>query len=681
MRNLFFKIINLLCTILCVLFLSGCDRKQIKKKGSEVVTIQSLLKEMTDRDGLAKLAEHSFKTLQASSYSRKSVTTNEKGWFDNADASQYIRIEKTKGRTEHVLMDVDGPGAIVRFWSTWHAQQFSMGTLRFYFDNATVPQIAGRIDQIISSNTYIESPLSQTTSPFLENEGWFSGHNLYFPLPYAKHCKVTYEKADASINDVLYYQINYRKYNSGTLVETYVKGDLEKGKYKKGLREVRKKLKNLGAIAEKCEVSDLKGILNKGEVISTHIEGSRAIKKIVLKIKAKNREQALRSTVLEMEFDGESTVWVPIGDFFGTGYKTSAYTSWVSNVSDSGEMALFFPMPFQNSAKITVHNFGKQTVELLKMEVYNSNWEWDDRSLYFHANWRNYSNVATSKKRDVNFITISGKGKYVGDALTLFNNSYEWWGEGDEKIYVDGEKFPSNFGTGTEDYYGYAWCSVADFSAPFIAQPIGDGNRSPGLTVNNRWRSLDVIPFDKSLKFDMEIWHWADTKIDYAPTTYWYGTKDAKATYFENVERVQLPVKLSDKFEGESFSVKNVKGGNVIIEAFLSYEWSARNHLLWRNIKKNDELETVFYSEEERKGKLTAVFTHAPDYVIVDVLLNGKLIFEDLDLYSDQINVKKHYFENGRLIKGDNVLKFKVKGLNKNNTKADKMGLDYLIVN
>ncbi|MCK0136024.1 glycoside hydrolase family 172 protein [Arenibacter sp. S6351L] len=644
------------------------------------VTIATLLEEMVNKDELAKLPKHSFKTLQASSYSRKSVSQNENGWFDNADASQFVRVEVNEGRKEHVLMDVEGPGAIVRFWSTWHAQKFSMGTLRIYFDNASSPQIEGRIDEIISSNKYVGSSLSHKVASFQENGGWFEGHNLYFPLPYAKHCKITYQKADESVDDVLYYQINYRQYAPEVSVQSYQKGDWENGEFQRNIRVASKKLAQHKLGSNKGMKAFFNGVVKAGDSISTQIQGNRAIRKIALKINATHMEQALRSTVIAMEFDGKKTVWAPTGDFFGTGYKLSPHRTRMIELDKDGEMQLFFPMPFQNTAKITIHNFGNEDVELKKMELIHAPWEWDARSLYFHANWRNYPNISTSEKKDINYIEIKGKGKYVGDVLTLFNNSYEWWGEGDEKIYVDGESFPSNFGTGTEDYYGYAWCSVVDFETPFIAQPIGDGNRSPGLTVNSRWRSLDVIPFNKSLNFDMEIWHWAATQMDYAPTTFWYGTKDSEANYTEAIETVQLPLKFSNRFEAEGFDIDKIKGGEIITQAFLSYDWSARNHLLWDKLKKNDALKLTFYSEMERKGRLTMVFTHAPDYVIVDVMLNGELIFENLDLFNEKLGLKKYLLEKGKIKKGNNTLKLMVKGTNKANPKADKLGVDYLIV-
>ena len=92
--------------------------------------------------------------------------------------------------------------------------------------------------------------------------------------------------------------------------------------------------------------------------------------------------------------------------------------------------------------------------------------------MHFHANWHyEYPIHAYGARgtKDWNYIEAQGKGVYVGDNLAVMNPVKEWWGEGDEKIYVDGEKFPSHFGTGTEDYYGYAWCWPVAFQHPFHA--------------------------------------------------------------------------------------------------------------------------------------------------------------------------------------------------------------------
>ena len=507
------------------LIMGACNIQSPKK-----VSVESLLHEMTDKESLAHMT-NDFKTLQSSSYSRKAVSKNEDGWFDNGDACQFIHIDTLdNGRLEYVMLDADGPGAIVRIWHAWHARTFSMGTYRFYFDHSETPQIEGRIDEIISANKYVGEPFSQTTAAFFEEGGWFSGHNLYFPLPYAKHCKITYQENQDRVSeptwyehmgDILYYQINYRSYSEGTEVETYQKGDWENGKFLEAIEQTKAKLEDPGMVPEELEQITERGKIVPGKSMSIALEGTRAIKEFSLKMNAENMEQALRSTVLAMEFDGKQTVWIPAGDFFGTGYKFSPYQSGYCRVTKDGEMTMWFPMPFSESARITIHNHGEQEVEIEKVEIRSSEWNWNEQSLYFHANWRLYHDISTREKQDVNFISIKGKGKHVGDALTLFNNSKLWWGEGDEKIYVDGESFPSHFGTGTEDYYGFAWCSVVNFSMPFLAQPSGEGNRSPGMTVNSRWRMLDVVPFNTSYHFDMELWSWdGNIKMDYAPTVY-----------------------------------------------------------------------------------------------------------------------------------------------------------------
>ena len=115
--------------------------------------------------------------------------------------------------------------------------------------------------------------------------------------------------------------------------------------------------------------------------------------------------------------------------------------------------------------------------------------------------------------QDWNFIDIRGQGVFVGDAWTVLNIQGSWWGEGDEKIYVDSawdQGFPTHFGTGTEDYYGWAGGEVPtrqdEFSAPFLANARVGGwmGARPGFNICTRTRSLDAIPFTQRLVFDME---------------------------------------------------------------------------------------------------------------------------------------------------------------------------------
>ena len=110
------------------------------------------------------------------------------------------------------------------------------------------------------------------------------------------------------------------------------------------------------------------------------------------------------------------------------------------------------------------------------------------------------------------------------EVFDAINNVRGWWGEGDEKIYVDAETFPSHFGTGSEDYYGYAWCCPERFVHAYHNQPRCQGPGNYGNTSVNRWHIIDDIPFTKCFRFDLENWHSNPTaRTTRAAISYWYA--------------------------------------------------------------------------------------------------------------------------------------------------------------
>src|SRR5437588_2110161 len=100
------------------------------------ITTESLLREMTDLKSLAEFPDPPFTCKQASSYDRASKSPGNKSWFANGDCGQFIRIEERDGHPEFVMMDEDGPGAIVRIWSA-----NPMGTMRIHLDGVPNPVI------------------------------------------------------------------------------------------------------------------------------------------------------------------------------------------------------------------------------------------------------------------------------------------------------------------------------------------------------------------------------------------------------------------------------------------------------------------------------------------------------------------------------------------------------------
>ncbi|MCB1123859.1 MAG: DUF2961 domain-containing protein, partial [Verrucomicrobiae bacterium] len=444
---------------------------------AKAVTLKSLLEEMVDREHLARLEDPAYTCRQFSSYSRLSVAPDLPGWFANRDQSYFVRTETTEGREENVMMDAEGPGAIVRWWVTMSGPGSGKGTLRVYLDGARKPTIEGNVFDVMSRGLIVGAPLSDSVSP--TTDPLRRGHDLYFPITYNKSCKVTFEREE---DGAFYYQMNYRTYESGTRVETFSEKALENAA--DTLANVQYLLATRDrSVSKAWKHEELTGILKPGKSRSLTLKGPASIREILLNLQAEDRQQALRSTVLQIEFDGNQTVWCPVGDFFGTGYQFRPYSSWYTQATVDGTLGCWWVMPFARTAKVTLTNLGDQTVTLPLGRITTGDWKWDDSSLYFHSTWRqlyqvqtgaNGRNIDPPNAQDVNFVTIRGKGKYVGDTLTLYNGGTRWWGEGDEKIWVDGENFPSHFGTGTEDYYGYAWCRPQKFASPFHAQPCGD---------------------------------------------------------------------------------------------------------------------------------------------------------------------------------------------------------------
>ncbi len=647
------------------------------------VTLQSLLWEMVDRDVIARTPSPAYTCRQFSSYDRRAdCPTNTATWYANGDQRQFLRVDEVNGRRESVMMDVDGPGAIVRWWCTWKDPQ---GTLRVYVDGASEPVIEGNDGAILSGGALAGAPLSAERS---------RGHDLYLPIPYAKHCRVTWEGPDKG---PFYYQINYRTYAAGTAVESFSMSALQKTGAT--LAQVQTALTNAAGTVAGDLAGSLDGTLAPGASREVKLEGPGAIRGIALKAAAADMDQALRSTVLEIEFDGERAVWCPVGAFFGVGHSLRPYESWYSDAKADGTLACRWVMPFAKSTVVRLRNLGAAPVDVASGRVMKGAWAWDDRSMHFHATWRQHADLMTQTNAgadhgafDVNYVEVRGAGVYAGDSLTVDNSVRAWWGEGDEKIFVDGEAFPSHFGTGTEDYYGYAWCFSAPFSAPFHAQPTGEGNSKPGMSVNSRWRSLDAIPFATSLKVDMELWHWKKTRVHYAPATFWYARPGATCNIEPAPSEASRPVAavpvppegadpvltIAGAIEGESLRIVECTGGSTKTQQWAQPIWSRDEQLWWTHGNPGDRLVLEVPVAKAGRHKVEANCTLAVDYGIMKIAVNGRVLKESLDFYNDGVIARTIDLGVAELPAGTAKLEVTIVGANPAAKPSHMFGLDCL---
>jgi len=514
---------------------------------AQQVNFGTLLEDMIDRTQIAEFPNPEFLCKQCSSYNRETVALGQPGWFANADSSFFYGHEDVGGRREWIMMDVDGPGAVVRWWLT---QQKFEGTIRIYLDGSHEPVYAATADKLIGGTAITGRPLSNVV-------GW-NGRNLYLPIPFKQHCKITYDgpnqQKTGDFGDCIYYNINYIQYPSGTDVKTFTKADLKE--HATLLDQVQKTLvrPEYNKLITARKTAGGASVLAGGESFARDIKGTGAISSLRVKIDADDMGQAMRSVVISLSFDGQERVLAPIGDFFGSGPGLNPFKDWWRQVQSDGWMTCWWPMPFKRNASVKIINHGSSDVSAALGDIEISDWTWTDRTMYFNSSWRSDNGMATDEVVDWNYVEIEGRGVYVGDTLALFNRALvphprgtgTWWGEGDEKIFVDREPFPSTIGTGTEDYYGYAWGVGGTFEAPFHAMPRGEANGNytkPGHTTNTRVRSLDRIPFKNHLQVDMELLHWQKTaNVDYAATTHWYAMDGATGNGEVTPDKVRVTV-------------------------------------------------------------------------------------------------------------------------------------------
>ncbi len=641
--------------------------------GAQSVTMDSLLKEMTSLDWLAVAPGPAYITKQFSSYDRNSTdpkVLTEKNWFANGDRGQYLRKEKGASGEEFVLMDADGPGAIVRFWS---ANANEGGIVRIYIDGADKPAVELSLEQMLDGRVQpFVKPIAVSLS-----KGWSS----YLPIPYGKHCKVTVSKFD------IYYQINYRTYAPGTMVESYSAKLAER--LKPQIESAAKALEapeTAAKLPENAVPTDYEVSLAPGEAQTLDLLGPAAVYGITCKADAADLPDALRGSVLEIAFDGNApAVIAPLGDFFGTAPGVNPFQSLSCGVAADGKtLYSHWVMPFQQKAVLSVTNHSKSSVSL-SGAVTTAPWTWKPDSLYFHAKWRGVRDLPTRPMLDWNYMSAEGgRGRFAGVMLHITNPVPDWWGEGDEKIYVDGEDFPSHFGTGTEDYFGYAWCCNEKFTHAYHNQPRCDGPGNYGQTCVSRFHIMDNIPWTKSFRFDLEMWHWADVKIAQSVCAYWYADGGAKDN-FPAIDPALLSVPAVPEMKGvegaieaEKMKVVSVDGGQVDPQGGIA-PWSLMAQLWWRQGKVGDKLVLAFPAAEAGRYEVIGRFTKAPDYGTHKLAVNGQPVKDPIDLYHTKVLAEDEQslgvFD---LTQGDNTLEVQVAGANEKAKPGNMFGLDYL---
>jgi len=644
-------------------------------------TYVDLVSRLTDLQHLATLPAPGERCLQWSSYDRASRFDAASGkyvaWDANGDGGGIIRKEDGK----LVFAEMEGPGCIWRIWSAAPKE----GHVRIYLDGASEPVVdlpfVGYFDR--KNEPFTRPAIVHTVA-----KGW----NNYTPIPFQKSCKITADSGWGA-----YYQFVYTRFPKGTQVPPF-KRELS-AVDRAALDQANAVLSNCGFGAgqkhpdEKRWNKEIKARAGKTTSV-TRLKGPQAI--IGLRVKldplpAPTDLETLRELALQIKWDGESvpSVWAPLGDFFGTAPGVNHYRSLPLGMGEDGWWYCNWYMPFDKEARVEVVNDGHKQQRVTFEVVHAPLTQPIARLARFHAKWHRDAFLPKEAGRwiDWPFLKTEGAGRFAGVMLHVWNPRGGWWGEGDEKFFVDGEKFPSTIGTGSEDYFGYAWCCPQLFQNAYHNQTRNDGNNRGHVSVN-RWQISDAIPFHKSFEGCIEKYYKNDRPTLYAATTYWYvspGGNDPYRPaplsecigYWVPVE----PFKVKGAIEGEKLKILSKTGGETQEQDMTGFpgSWSNDAHLWWINVKPGDKLELAFPVREAGRYRLGMQLTMAPDYGIVQLYLDGQKLGDPLDLYRKAVRATgllamgKH-----DLTAGDHRLTVEIVGANDQAIKSYMFGLDYL---
>jgi hypothetical protein len=518
-----------------------------------VVTQAELLRRVADLERLYRAPAPDERTGMFSSYDRRS-RINADGelvaWDANADAGNFLR---TTDDGWQVMAELDGPGALTRIWSA-----NPHGRLRIVLDGEVV------VDEGFGGF------MNREELRFMEQTGQ-QGATLYYPIGFSERCAVLLKEGQP------YYQINFVQFAAGTRVERFALDAVEKHT---AVRAAVAAALRAGALArdEGAALDEAVVETPAGWAVDAverlELEGGGVVRALTVEIGSHYERPVgpfgLHRVVLRVLADGreEPLVEAPLVDFLGSGYGPRAYRSRVAAVAhepavltrrfaaptghefcdhpshaenethehdhevvEPGHAApdtllgrVVWPMPFRERLRVELVNRGERALPVgLRLTAAYEAPRPTEAVLYFQARYRVLSPAAVL---DVPVLRATGPGRVVGLLLNIDCPRAEWWGEGDEKVWVDGERFPRYFGTGTEDLFNDAWgLRTHTHGLHGVTRAAAFGKASM-----YRWLTGDAITFHEDIRFGLENWqHGRQWDTHYGTLVYWYGPADSVA--------------------------------------------------------------------------------------------------------------------------------------------------------
>lgn len=620
------------------------------------VSTASLSRDAASLEQLTRHPGAGVRVVQFSSYDRASSVPNGPGWFGNDDGfggeatpnfEGIARQPGGDGVGEYVICDVTQPGAIVRTWTA-----AIEGNVRVTIDGSATPLYEGpAVDFFMHKTTALAKAAGMNAGDIASlAAGFEQRYSDYLPIPFARSCRIVWI---GKLDQVHFYHVQVKEFPAGTPVEAF-----NASKLREALAPAQILAQSAGQAHKTTLETPSPTAIAPGESKELlKFDGPGAITELVARIDPKADPAALRGLLLKISFDGFQSpqIAVPLGDFFGAAPGVVPYSTLPMTVDADGVMSSRFVMPFATSAVVRIEN-RLSVPASVSLAAARSAYSWDNDSMHFHARWSADHDLLArggANAQDLPFLSAHGRGMYVGTAVAIMNPcpvptaGGNWWGEGDEKVFVDDEARPSIFGTGSEDYFNYAWSESDIFQYAYFSQPLCTGPETRGQIVNNRWHILDAIPFDRSISFSMELFaHTPTPHLSYCRTAYWYGVPgshdDGPPINDSDLRVVPLPAWTiraaggatgAEVFEGESAAAP---GEGVTVVKDVRYSAGALAQI--------DAHGAAFRVKLEKAGKKRVVLTctSGPDAASFSAAIDGVPLTRD---GAEVISLQTPYFE------------------------------------
>ena len=440
-----------------------------------------------------------------------------------------------------VIAEDRGAGEVDSIWFTRDGGDVSrMGAIRIDLDGRNVidAPLQSLVDGALGAPFVWPLVANAAQSP--------GGVYIKVPMPYRQSMRISVA------SNLQYYHVDYRRFSTADGVSTFSPTD--------AALDVVATLRAAGTVdpkpaapsaAHDSRVVELPAGAGLTIAEST---GSGIISALRLQLPGPT-DQLLTGLRLQIEFDGNTMVDSPLGEFFGAGLGTDTVRSLmfatIPQPEGSVSLSAWWPMPFARTARVTLVNTTGEPVAGIDSDVETaSDPQWapalaSGRAGYFTA--RSHAGP-TALGQDWLFADEPGHGKFVGVSHTIrgariktsFSDDAPYFLEGAERVYTDGSASPQWYGTGTEDFYEGGWYfkGGTHFSDPLTGQPdqrTATRGCADYCVAAYRLMLAEAIGYNSAIRFGIEHGKRNIVQPDYSSTTFLYTQPDDTGTTSDEV--------------------------------------------------------------------------------------------------------------------------------------------------